>query len=83
MKTDRGEFSWKCDCGEAQPYDWKSLKFETITRDQGGVDEQATSETARMVCRECEKEYTDTTANRRKLSESNMDNGQGGYISTN
>ena len=83
MKTDRGEFGWKCKCGEAQPYDWHALKYETIQRDNGGIDEQATAATCRMVCRSCSDEHHDDTATRRRMAESNMDNGQGGYISTN
>jgi len=83
MKTPRSEFSWRCKCGEAQPYDFDSLKFDTVHRDGGGIDEQASAETARMRCRSCAKEYPDDVQTRRMLSTSNMDNGALGYIQTN
>ena len=82
MKTPRAEFSWRCQCGEAQPYDWDSLKFDTIHRDGGGIDEQASASTARMRCRSCAVEYPDDVQTRRMLATSNMDNGALGYIST-
>lgn len=83
MKTDRAEFGWKCDCGERQPYSFESIKFDTIHRDGGGIDEQASAETARMKCRSCGMEHKDDVMTRRKLATSNMDNGCLGYISTN
>lgn len=83
MKSDRGEFSWKCDCGSSQPFSFDSIKYDTITRGSKGVDEQATSETARLVCGECQKEYPDEAQTRRRLSSSNMDNGSLGYVKTN
>ena len=82
-KTDRAEFSWLCECGEAQPYSFEQLKFDRIERPGGGLDEQASAETARMACRGCGKEHDDTVAMRRQLASSNMDNGALGYISTN
>ena len=84
MKTDRGEFSWRCSkCKEAQPYDFESLRWDTIERPGGGVDEQASSETARMHCRKCARKFPDTVATRRQLAGSNMKNGALGYITTN
>lgn len=82
-KTDMAEFSWRCDCGEAQPFSFGSLKYDVIERPGGGVDEQATAETARMRCRACDKEHADDVQTRRRLASSNMDNGAGGYIATN
>jgi phage terminase large subunit GpA-like protein len=82
-KSDRGEFSWKCECGEAQPFSFSSLKFDEVTREDGTIDDQSTSETARMVCRGCGKEHADNIHTRRALTDSNMDNGGRGYISTN
>lgn len=83
MKSDRGEFSWRCDCGEAQPYSFDSLRFDEVERVGGGLDMQATAETARMRCRKCFAEHPDTVASRRKLAGSNMSNGALGYITTN
>ncbi len=83
-KSDMAIFSWRCfECQDAQPFDWKGLKFDTIENSSGGIDEQASSRTARMVCRTCAKEYADRPDIRRALSNSNMDNGAGGYIATN
>jgi phage terminase large subunit GpA-like protein len=82
-KTDQAEFSWRCDCGDAQPFSFEWIKFDTITRDDGSIDDQATAETARMRCRGCAKEYPDDVQTRRRLASSNMDNGGMGYISTN
>lgn len=84
MKTDRREFSWKCPkCREAQPYDFESLRYDVLERPGGGIDEQATAETARMRCRKCEREFPDNVQTRRKLAMSNMKNGDLGYIATN
>lgn len=83
MRSDRGEFSWKCDCGEAQAYAFESLKYDTIEGEGGKIDDQATAETARMVCRSCSAEYRDNARTRRRLASSNMDNGSFGYIATN
>lgn len=82
-KTDQGEFSWRCECGEAQPYDWTAMKFDTVEREDGTPDDQATAETCRLVCRACGKEHFDNVETRRGLADSNMDNGNLGYISTN
>lgn len=83
MKSDRCEFSWKCTCGEAQAFAFESLKYDTITRGSKGLDEQATAETARLVCRDCGKEHPDEVQTRRRLASSNMLNGSLGYIATN
>jgi len=82
-KTDTGFFSWKCECGEQQPFEFEGIKFEYINDKDGQIDTDATGKTARMKCRSCEKEYADTVKNRRALSCSNMDNGSLGYIATN
>jgi phage terminase large subunit GpA-like protein len=82
-KTDKGEFSWKCSCSEAQPYDFGQLKYDTITREDGTIDEQATAETCRMECRGCGKAHADEINTRRALTDSNMANGGNGYIFTN
>lgn len=82
MKSDRGEFSWKCSCKEQQPYDFESIKYTVIEHSGGGIDEQATADTARMVCRKCKKSYPDHVQIRRQLANSNMKNGSLGYIST-
>jgi phage terminase large subunit GpA-like protein len=82
-KTDQAEFSWRCECGDAQPFSFEWIKFDTVTRDDGSIDDQATSETARLRCRGCAKEYADDVQTRRMLASSNMDNGGLGYISTN
>ena len=81
-KTDMADFAWRCDCGHEQAYDFESLRFDTITREDGTIDEQATADTARMECKICRKAYADTPANRRKLATSNLGNGHGGYVST-
>jgi energy-coupling factor transporter ATP-binding protein EcfA2 len=73
--TDMARFSWRCECGSAQPFDWSQVKFDTIDGDK-----DATARTARRVCPSCGKEHADTTLARRALSESNMDNGAMGYI---
>ena len=82
-KTDQAEFSWRCDCGDAQPFSFEWIKFDTVTREDGSIDDQATAETARLRCRGCAKEYPDDVQTRRRLASSNMDNGGMGYISTN
>lgn len=82
-KTDQAEFSWRCECGDAQPFSFDWIKFDTITRDDGSIDDQATSETARLRCRCCGKEHADDVQIRRMLASSNMDNGGLGYIATN
>ena len=82
-KTDQAEFSWKCECGDAQPFSFEWVKFDTITREDGSIDDQASAETARLRCRGCAKEHRDDVQTRRMLASSNMDNGGLGYISTN
>ena len=83
MKTDQGCFSWMCpECKAEQPFDFAKIKFEKIERESGTIDEQASSKTARMSCRECEAEFPDDVQVRRKLAISNVDNGNGGYIAT-
>lgn len=82
-KSDMGEFSWKCECGECQPFSWEGMKFDIVETEEGKPDDQATAATCRMVCRSCGKEYADDIHNRRTLAMSNMDNGNGGYIQTN
>jgi len=83
MKTDRAEFSWKCECGCVQPFAFESLKYDTIFRSRNIIDEEATAKTARMSCKECSKEYADNAMVRRGLSESALSEGNLGYISTN
>lgn len=84
MQTDRADFSWKCKCGEQQPYDFESLRYDPpVLRESGAIDEVATANQARMRCRNCGQEYADTVSNRRELASSNMDNGLLGYIPTN
>jgi phage terminase large subunit GpA-like protein len=82
-KTNQAEFSWRCECGDAQPFSFDCIKFDTITREDGSIDDQTSAETARMRCRGCAKEYPNNVQTRRMLSDSNMDNGGHGYISTN
>lgn len=82
-KSDMGEFSWKCECGEQQPFSWDGMRFDVVEIEDGKLDDQATAATCRMVCRSCGKEYEDTIHNRRTLAMSNMDNGSGGYLQTN
>ena len=81
-KTDRAEYSWRCDCGAEQAYSFDSIRFDMTHREDGTVDEQATADSARMECKLCRKSYADNPANRRKLATSNTGNGAGGYIST-
>jgi hypothetical protein len=73
--TDKARFSWRCECGSAQPFDFEQVKFDTVDGDK-----DATAATARRVCPSCGKEHDDTAQIRRALSESNMDNGSMGYI---
>lgn len=82
-KSDMAVFSWKCQCGEAQPFDFQGIKYDVIENGMGGIDEQATSKTARLVCRSCGLEHADKPEVRRALAGSNMDNGNGGYVVTN
>jgi phage terminase large subunit GpA-like protein len=77
MKTDRAEYSWKCECGCVQPFAFESLKYDIIHRSRNIIDEEATAKTARMGCRECPKEYADNAMIRRGLSDS------GRYVATN
>jgi energy-coupling factor transporter ATP-binding protein EcfA2 len=73
--TDMARFSWRCECGSAQPFSFEQIKFDRIEGDK-----DATARTARRVCPSCGKEHDDTTLARRALSDSNMDNGAMGYI---
>lgn len=80
-KTDMAEYSWKCDaCKVAQIYSWDSLRYDRIEREDGTLDEQSTSETARMECVHCRAQYPDTARSRRALAMSNIGNGHKGYI---
>jgi phage terminase large subunit GpA-like protein len=79
-KSDQSEFSWKCDCGTQQAFDFLSLKYDKIENADGTLNEVATSETTRMCCCSCGAEYADTSVVRRRLAGSNMDNGSRGYI---
>jgi energy-coupling factor transporter ATP-binding protein EcfA2 len=79
--TNKARFSWRCECGSCQPFDWKDLKFDTIEKN-GVVDKDASANTARMICPKCGKEHADEIQNRRMLAASNMDNGEQGYIAT-
>lgn len=83
QKSDMAFFSWKCDCGEQQPFEFEGIKFEMITTAEGQVDVEASSKTCRMRCRSCDLDYTDDVQTRRKLTDSNMGNGENGYITTN
>ncbi len=80
QKTNKASFGWKCPgCRNPRPFSFEDLKFDRIEVD-GKLDEQASSDTARMRC-DCGQEYADTVANRRLLSSSNMENGAKGYMS--
>jgi phage terminase large subunit GpA-like protein len=83
QKSDMGVFSWRCECGEQQPFEFDGIKFEYVNNEKGEVDVEATAGTARICCRECDKEYADEVQTRRRLTSSNMDNGMMGYIPTN
>jgi hypothetical protein len=80
-KTDMADFSWLCQsCKTPQIYSWDSLRYDTIKREDGTIDEQSTSETARIECIYCREQYADTSIQRRKLAMSNIGNGNKGYI---
>lgn len=79
--TDKARFSWRCDCGSCQPFDWENLKYETIEKN-GKIDKDESANTARMICPSCKKEHADTVQSRRSLASSNMDNGADGYIAS-
>ena len=83
QKTTMEDFAWRCDCGHEQVYNFESLRFDMVTREDGGIDEQATADTARMECSCCRKSYADTPQNRRRLCGSNLGNGNGGYVAAN
>ena len=83
-KTTKSEFSWKCEkCKTPQIYSWDSLRFDVINREDGEIDEQSTSETARLECISCRTQYPDNVMTRRKLAGSNMGNGALGYVGGN
>jgi phage terminase large subunit GpA-like protein len=83
LKTPQSEFSWRCQkCGHPQAYNFDSLRFDKITREDGTIDEQASADTARMECSACRHAYPDNVMTRRQLAGSNMHNGTLGYIST-
>ena len=80
QKTNKSSFGWKCgNCECSQPYSFESVKYDRVEVD-GKLDEQATADTARMRCAQCEFEFPDTVQNRRSLACSNLDNGSMGYI---
>lgn len=73
-KTDQAEFCWECpECGTLQPYSSDQLVMDDVKVD-GELDEQATADTARLVCGGCSHEFADTVSNRRMLSSSAIDN---------
>ena len=81
-KTDQASFGWCCPkCKAEQAFGWDGIKFDRIEVD-GKLDEQATADTARMICGSCAAEFEDTTKSRRALCNSNMRNGSLGYIGT-
>lgn len=80
-KTPMSDFSWRCEkCKTPQSYSWDSLRFDLIELADGTVDEQSSSETARLECISCRAQYPDTALVRRKLATSNIGNGSLGYI---
>lgn len=83
IKTDQGDFSWRCTCGHAQPFAFESLTYDTIKRRDGSIDEQATADTTKLACGACGKLHDDTVMSRRALASSNMGNGAMGYIPRN
>jgi len=82
-KSDMSEFGWKCkSCKTEQAYSWDFLRFDLISVDDH-VDEQASSRTAKMECKNCRATFADTVSIRRELASSNVKNGNGGYLKTN
>lgn len=79
-KTDQSDYSWLCDCGKEQPYVWDGIKYDIIERTKGVVDDFLTAQTTRLCCKFCAKEYLDDVKTRRRLAESNLNNGNLGYI---
>ena len=83
-KTPKSDFSWRCEkCKVSQIYSWDSLRFDMVLRADETIDEQASSETARMECISCRSQFPDTVMNRRKMAQSNMGNGTLGYVPQN
>lgn len=71
------EFSWLCECGERQPYDHHSLKWEDEGKPYPEYDKTLVEKTTRVICRKCAKEHADDPRVRRALSESAV------YVPTN
>jgi len=81
LKTEQSSFGWKCEsCGNQHPFDFAHLKYDEIKTEKGELDEYATAETTRKACPSCQAEYEDNVMTRRRLAESNLENGSKGYI---
>lgn len=69
-KTDRCEFSFRCPkCKELHAYGRQLLRFKRVKRDDGTIDEQASADTAHLVC-PCGAKFKDTVGERRSLADS-------------
>jgi hypothetical protein len=61
------EYSWKCECGAVHPWQFKDIQFDKFDA-AGRVDWSIISNSARLRCPTCEKEYPDDPLTRRALS---------------
>jgi len=68
--TNQSDYCMVCpDCGEAHPWKWSSLLFESAETSDGQIDERAVIESARYKCPgRCGIEFEDKINIRRKLS---------------
>ena len=66
-KTDQANWSFECTCGEFIRYERSVIKYDVI-KSENSIDHQATADTARVVCPECQKEYEDRPKIRRDLT---------------
>ena len=69
MRSDRREFSMVCPtCGETSRWDFKNLKYEVTTGENGLIDEAALAQSAVYECPLCQTRYEDKPDVRRGLS---------------
>lgn len=65
------EWCWRCECGAVHAWDFKDVKFERFD-EAGRIDWNLVSNTAKMVCPTCGKEFHDDPVTRRGLAASSF-----------
>lgn len=69
LRSDRREFSMVCPtCNEVSRWDFRNLKYEVATTEDGAIDENAIAQSACYECPLCQTRYEDKPDVRRGLS---------------